>query len=195
VTGTGIRHLRRTMFGLCATSALVAAEVLTACATSHGPSDASRAPTATPAAASTIDPRILAAHLDVMTAYNGYIAAETSASQTADFTSSDLPKYMGDPLLGSWVASIFHIHMLGDVQTGAVVSHPQLVSLQLSDTSGTATVRDCLDQSGIDIVNAKSGKSAKFNRVNKVLSTATVTLGPNGRWRVTQVDAKAAVTC
>jgi len=137
VSGRGMRRLRRTMFGLIATSALVVAEVLTACGTPHATSDTSQTPaTAAPAAASTLDPRILSTRAAVMTAYNGYIAAETNASQTADFASSDLGKYMGDPLLGTWVASIFHIHALGDVQTGAVVSHPQLVSLKLVDKTG-----------------------------------------------------------
>ena len=47
---------------------------------------------------------------------------------------------------------------MGDIQRGAVVTNPVLVSLKLAKSTGTAIVRDCLDQSGITIVNKKSGK-------------------------------------
>jgi len=130
-----------------------------------------------------------------MTAYNGYISAETAASQSASFNSPDLAKYMGDPLLGTWVSQLFHLHVMGDIQRGTVITHPVLASLKLSKSSGTAVVRDCLDQSGISIVNAKSGKALPIPVSKPFVATATVQLYPDGRWLVSKVDTKGDGSC
>lgn len=198
MTGRSVVAVRRSLLATCAASALVVAVVLTACGTTTSRADTSRVPLAAQtsiAASATIDPRIVAAGAAVMAAYNGYISAETVASQSANYSSPDLAKYMGDPLLGTWVSQLFHLSAMGDIQHGTVISHPSLVSLKLSETSGTAIVRDCLDQSGITIVNAKSGKAVPIPASKPFIATATVYLYPGGRWLVTKVDTKEDGSC
>ena len=130
-----------------------------------------------------------------MAAYNGYIHAETIASQAADYGSADLSKYASDPLLGQWVAELFHLHVIGDVQRGSVVSHPTLVSVKLAKKSGTAIVRDCLDQSGISIVNAATGKQIPVPKSKPYVAVATVYLYANGVWMVSSVDTSGNKPC
>jgi hypothetical protein len=130
-----------------------------------------------------------------MAVYNGYIGAETAASQTANYSSGDLAKYMSDPLLGTWISNLFNLHSMGDIQRGAVVNNPVLVSLKLSGNTGTAIVRDCLDQRGITIVNKKTGKAVPIPAGKPFIATATVLLYPDGRWLVSKVDTKEDGSC
>jgi hypothetical protein len=177
---------------------MLAVGVAAACGSTSTAADTSRAPAASSTAvvaSTTIDPRITAAEANVMAAYNGYINAETAASQAADFGSGDLSKYMTDPLLGQWVAQLFHLHAIGDVQRGAVISKPALVSLKLSKTSGTAIVRDCLDQSQISIVNAKSGKPLSMPATKPYVAIASLYLYSDGRWLVSKVDTTDDKPC
>ncbi len=198
MSGRSVIAVRRSVLAACAISALVAAIVLSACGTRAPGADTSRLPGAVTVAgspSSTIDPRILAADTAVMVAYNGYINAETAASQTANYSSGDLAKYMSDPLLGTWISNLFNLHSMGDIQRGAVVTNPVMVSLKLAKSSGTAIVRDCLDQSGIKIVNKKTGKIVPIPTGKPFVTTATVLLYPDGRWLVSKVDAKEDGSC
>jgi hypothetical protein len=190
---------RRVMFALFA-SLIAAPLVVAGCASRSGSADTSRAPVAVRVAAvatpnPSTGPEIVVARAQALAAYQGYISAETSASQSADYGSPELSRYTSDPLLGQWIAQLFHLHVIGDVQRGAVVSHPNLVSLKLSKTSGTAIVRDCLDQSQIEIVNATTGKAVALPKAKPYLATATVYLYGNGAWMVSKVDTSEAKPC
>jgi hypothetical protein len=174
--------------------------IASGCATQITATDTSRAPKAVPAAAVArpsqgTDPVLAAARAKVMAAYAGYINAETNASTTADYGSPELSHYTSDPLLGQWIAQLFHLHVIGDVQRGAVISHPQLASLTLSKTSGTAIVRDCLDQSKISIVNAATGKAVALPKAKPYLAIATIYLYANGAWMVSKVDTPSGKPC
>jgi hypothetical protein len=174
--------------------------IASGCASPPARADTSRAPgavnavavaTPSPSTASTL----AAAQAQAMAAYSGYIEAETSASQTADYGSPSLSKYASDPVLGQWIAELFHLHVIGDVQRGAVISHPKLMSLKLSKTSGTAIVRDCLDQSRISIVNASTGISVALPKSKPYMAVATVYLYANGAWMVSKVDTSGNKPC
>ena len=190
---------RRVTYALLAPF-MIALMAIAGCASPSTASDTSRAPIAagevaiaTPSVS--VNPTVANARAQVMAAYSGYIAAETSASQTADYGSSELSKYAADPLLGQWVAELFHLHVMGDVQRGAVVSHPVIVSVNMSKTSGIAVVKDCLDQSAITVVNAQTGTAVALPKTKPFVATATLTLYSTGTWLVSRVDASAGKTC
>jgi len=187
------------MFGLVA-AVLVAAIVVGGCASRVDGVDESRAPivlqVAAPAtSANGADAKLVVAKANALAAYSNYIAAETQASQTADYGSPLLSKVIADPLLGQWVAQLFHLHVIGDVQRGSVVSHPVLTSLKLSTASGTAIVRDCLDQSGISIVNAQTGAKVALPKTKPYVAVATLYLYSTGAWMVSKVDTTGDQPC
>jgi hypothetical protein len=174
--------------------------IVAACASSATTPDSSRAPAAVGvvaavAPAPSATPALAAAQANAMAAYAGYINAETTASATADYGSTALSKYASDPLLGQWIAELFHLHVIGDVQRGAVISHPQLLSLKLSKKSGTAIIQDCLDQSQISIVNATSGKSVPLPKTKPYVAIATMYLYSTGAWMVSSVDTSKTKPC
>jgi hypothetical protein len=179
---------------------LLATIAVSGCAAAPAAEDTSRAPAAVPVAAVSTpsagsNPKLANARAAAMTAYSGYIHAETTASQAADYGSADLSKYTSDPLLGQWVAELFHLHVIGDVQRGTVISHPTLVSVKLSKKSGTAIVRDCLDQSGISLVNAATGKQIPLPTSKPYVAVATIYLYANGQWMVSTVDTSGNKPC
>jgi hypothetical protein len=185
---------------LLVAAVIVAPLTIAGCASPSARADTSRAPDSVHVAAVSApsagsDPAVAAARVRAMAAYAGYINAETSASQAADYGSAELSKYTSDPLLGQWIAQLFHLHVVGYVQRGAVISHPKLVSLKLSKSSGTAIVRDCLDQSRISIVDAANGKAVPLPKSKPYLATATVYLYANGTWMVSKVDASGNRPC
>ncbi len=187
------------VFGLVAVI-LAAATVIGGCASRVSPVDDSRAPAvlqvAAPATtAGGVDAKLATAKANAMAAYANYIAAETQASQTADYGSALLSKFTSDPLLGQWVAQLFHLHVIGDVQRGSVISHPVLTSLKLSTVSGTAVVRDCLDQSAISIVNAQTGAKVPLPKTKPYVAVATLYLYSNGSWMVSKVDTTGDQPC
>jgi hypothetical protein len=173
---------------------------LTGCASDRTATDASKAPAKVSVVAAVAPdpsgkPTLATARAQAMAAYRGYIKAETDASTTANYGSADLTKYTSDPLLGQWISELFHLHVIGDVQRGAVISNPTLVSLKLSAESGTAIVRDCLDQSRISIVNASSGKAVPLPKSKPYIAIATMYLYSNGRWMVSKVDTSTGAPC
>jgi hypothetical protein len=187
------------VFGLLA-AVLMAPVVLAGCASKAAPQDTSRAPIAAAVAApqaspSGADGKVALAKANAMAAYAGYIVAETEAAQTADYGSPQLSKFTSDPLLGQWIAQLFHLHVIGDVQRGSVLSHPILVSLKLSAQSGTATVRDCLDQSAISIVNAQTGAAVPLPKPKPYVAIATLYLYSTGVWMVSKVDTTGSQPC
>jgi hypothetical protein len=170
------------------------------CASNPATTDTSKAPAnvrvvavAVPSASGS--PKLATARAQAMAAYAGYIHAETTASTTADYGSPELTKYTSDPLLGQWITELFHLHAAGDVQRGSVISHPILVSVKLSAKSGTAIVRDCLDQSRISIVNATTGKVIPLPKSKPYVAIATMYLYSNGRWMVSKVDTTSGASC
>jgi hypothetical protein len=174
--------------------------IVASCASPSATEDSSRAPDAVAVVASTapspsVDPAIAAARTSAMVAYTGYINAETAASASADYGSPALSKYASDPVLGQWIAELFHLHVIGDVQRGSVISHPRLLSLKLSTKSGTALVRDCLDQSHISIVNATTGKEIPLPKAKPYVAIATMYLYSNGAWMVSKVDTSSGEPC
>lgn len=205
MSGQAMSGRRRASRPILAIFALVAAVLATAavvggCASRVLPVDESRVPAAIPVVAPATsaggaDAKLTLAKMNAMAAYSGYINAETQASQTADYGSALLSKFTSDPLLGQWVAQLFHLHVIGDVQRGAVISHPILTSLKLSKTSGTATVRDCLDQSGISIVNAQTGAKVSLPKAKPYVATATLYLYSTGAWMVSKVDTTGDQSC
>ncbi len=187
------------IFGGLASVLLVIPPVLTGCASKMA-ADTSRPPVLAPGATPATTAGAAGSKLDhakalALSAYSGYIAAETNASQTADYGSSALSKYASDPLLGQWITQLFHLHVIGDVQRGSVISHPVLQSLTLSATSGTAIVRDCLDQSGISLVNARTGATVPLPKTKPFVTLATLYLFSTGVWMVSKVDSSGAKSC
>jgi hypothetical protein len=176
----------------------VLAVVLTAatgCSTDPAPADVSAPPRIVAAPVQVaVDPNRDA----VMTAYAGYLAAETTASQQADYGSTELTRFMGQPLLGQWVAQLYHLHAIGYMQTGAVVSAaPKLASLTVASRSGTGTavVTDCLDETAMKIVKVSDGTPMVLPKHNsRYQTTATLRLSA-GMWRVYEVDADRSRTC
>ncbi len=134
----------------------------------------------------------------VLAAYAGYLDAETSASQHADYASAELTRFMDQPLLGQWVAALYHLHAIGYKQVGSVISAaPRITSLDLAAGSeaGTAVVTDCLDETGMSIVDATTGKPMKLPaHSSRYQTTATLHLR-DGIWRVYEVDADRSRTC
>jgi len=194
------RGPRAGVFASALVAGAVAASLVLAGCASRAPSDHSRAPSAPGAVAVALTgtdagPAPTGAGGAVLAAYGGYIRAETLASQSADYGSPDLSKYMGDPLLGQWIAQLFHLHVVGDVQKGAVISHPKLQSLSVTKKSGKAVVRDCLDQSGISLVKAATGEAVPMPVVKPYVAVATLYRYPNGAWRVSSVDTPDGATC
>jgi hypothetical protein len=169
---------------------------VTACSSGTAPVDDSAAPRPVePAAVQVaVDPNRQA----VLTAYAGYLDAETTASQRADYGSAELTRFMAQPLLGQWVAQLYHLHAIGYKQLGAVVSAaPELMSLAVtrSDGTGTAIVTDCLDETAISIVKVSNGAPMALPRHNsRYQATATLHLA-GGMWRVSEVDADRSRTC
>jgi hypothetical protein len=194
-----VSHPIRVVFALLV-AVLVAPVVISGCASKASEADTSRAPLTVQVAAPATsaggdDIKSAIAKVNAMAAYSGYIVAETAAAQTADFGSPQLSKFTSDPLLGQWIAQLFHLHVIGDVQRGSVVSHPVLVSLKLSAQSGTATVRDCLDQSGISIVNAQTGADVPLPKTKPYVALATLYLYSTGAWMVSKVDTTGSQPC
>jgi hypothetical protein len=168
---------------------------VTGCGSKSAPADAS-AP-----------PRIVAAPVQVaadpnrdavLTAYAGYLDAETTASQHADFASVELTRFVAQPLLGQWVAQLYHLHAIGYKQIGAVISaDPTVRSLSVVSAkgSGTAVVTDCLDEVNVKIVKANTGEPMILpKRSSRFQTVATLRL-QGGIWRVYEVDADRSRTC
>jgi hypothetical protein len=179
---------------------LIAPVIVSGCASRTSMADTSRVPVAgQPAAATTSagggGSKTEIAKANALAAYSNYITAETHASQAADYGSRELAKFTAYPLLGQWVAQLFHLHVIGDVQRGSVASHPVLTSLKLSTRSGTATIRDCLDQSGITIVNAQTGTKVALPKSKPYVAVATLYLYANGAWMVSKVDTTGTESC
>jgi hypothetical protein len=169
---------------------------VTACSSRAAPVDDSAAPRP-------VEPAAVAVAVDpdrqaVLTAYAGYLDAETTASQQADYGSVELTRFMAQPLLGQWVAQLYHLHAIGYKQLGAVVSAaPKLTSLTVTTSkgSGTATVTDCLDETAMSIVKVSNGAPMALPKHNsRYQATATLHLA-DGMWRVSEVDADRSRTC
>lgn len=175
-------------------SALLAAGCSTSAHTvdkSHPPE-----PAASGVATVAVDAKIAAARDAVMRTYVGYLNAETSAAQTADYASPELSLYTADPLLGQLIAAIDHLHRIGAVQIGAAASNPTITSLKLTDKMGTATVRDCIDESSISIVYQKTNKVIPLPDTNKrYVAITTAYLYPNGQWLFSKAVAHRDEPC
>lgn len=197
--GASMSPRTRALSALALAAAITGAVLagVSACSRTAAAHDTSRAPVQ-PAAAPTvtIDPVRMAAQAQVMSAYESYIEAETVASQRADYGSRDLAETAGQPVLGQWVAQLYHLHVIGDVQRGTVVSaNPQMTILKSSGANGTAVVTDCLDDSSISIVNASTGTPMKLPPHNSRYRATTTLYLLDGRWRVCKVKADRSKPC
>ena len=168
---------------------------VTACSSHSAPADASAPPRiVVPPVQISVDPNQEA----VLAAYAGYLAAETTASQHADFASDEMNRFMAQPLLGEWVAQLYHLHVIGYKQLGAVISaDPKVKSLTVvtAKGTGTAVVTDCLDDSNIKIVKVRTGEPMVLpKRSPRFQTVATLSLR-DGMWRVYEVDADRSRTC
>lgn len=143
-----------------------------------------------------IDSKTAAARDAVMRVYVGYMNAETAAAQAADYASPELPLYVADPLLGQLIAAIDHLHRMGAVQKGAVVSRPTIDSVKLTSRIGVATIRDCVDESSLRIVYQKTNKAIPLPKANKrYVAITTAYLYPDGRWLVSNAVAHRDQPC
>ena len=133
-----------------------------------------------------------------MTAYAGYLDAETTASQHADFASVELTRFMAQPLLGQWVAQLYHLHAIGYKQIGAVISAaPAVQSLAVVTAKGTgiAIVTDCLDEVNLKIVKVCNGDRWSLPKHNSRYQTArpcTLQAGCGGCLKWTPIGAARA---
>jgi hypothetical protein len=182
--------------------------MMAACA-ANGPVDTSKAPLPgrvddNPVASGdpgVVGPSATSAASAVLVAYQGYLTYSTLAAQTGDFDSQRLKTYAIDPLLGQWVVNVYDMYQRGVVQRGAVVHHgTKVTDVKLSTRDGvpigTATIVDCLDNSGVSIIDAITRAVVVPATPNRFLrSVATAQMYPDRHWVISQVDAKAVTKC
>jgi hypothetical protein len=184
--------------------------VLGGCA-AHRAADTSRRPDAVahpteprhpqPSASTTDTAKLDAARAAVLTAYSGYISASTAAAQTADFDSPRLRQFAIDPVLGHWVISVNAMYQQGLVQRGAVVDPNPVVSDVALFTKGgvpqgTATITDCLDNTGITFIDAVKRTVVGDEKAHRYLSSvAHAEMFPDGHWVIARVDTKDVNSC
>jgi len=187
---------------------LLSVVMLSACAT-HGGDDTSRAPapgtavagTTPTAAPATLGPSASAVQPAILDAYQGYLKYSTLSAQTGDFDSPKLRNYAIDPLLGQWVINVYDMYQRGVVQRGAVAHHgTKVIDVKLSTSRGvpigTATILDCLDNSGVSVIDATSRAVVVPASPGRFLaSTAYAQMYPDKHWVISQVDAKTVKSC
>ncbi len=144
------------------------------------PSSAPSSPAGSPSPS--VDP-VLAKAID---AYNGYIAAYASASQTANPDDPNLANYIGDPLLTLTRHNIRVLKNAGQVQLGAQTATVKSSQANLNANPPTVTINACLDYSQLKLVYQATHSPVPNNSLKqtKVSVLATVAQYPDGRWLV-----------
>jgi len=187
--------------------ALLSVAMLSACAarsddTSKAPPPGAAVEGTTPTSAPvSLGPSATAVTPAILSAYQGYLHYSTLSAQTGDFDSPQLRKYAIDPLLGQWVVNVYDMYQRGVVQRGAVTHHgTKVIDVKLSTTRGvpigTATILDCLDNSGISIIDAITRAVVVPATAGRFLaSTATAQMYPDKHWVISNVDAKVVKSC
>lgn len=200
----GSRRLPRAIFLLLTVALIGGCAAKSNADTSRPPNLAVGAtPTVAPstAAAPTNAPKVAAARAAALTAYRAYIQYSTLAAQTADFDSQQLSRYAIDPLLGQWVISVNAMYQQGLVQRGAVVDpNPTVTDLRLftkdGTPQGTATIADCLDNTGITYIDALKRDVVANDKAHPYLSSvAHAEMYPDGRWVIASVDTEDVTSC
>ncbi|MGC4894524.1 hypothetical protein [Micromonospora sp. DT31] len=130
-----------------------------------------------------------------LSAYSGYLAASRTANARSDPGHPELSRYLADPLLTRVRVAIRDAKEHGAMRTGALVSDPTVVSVDLAADPPAVEIQDCLDASGYRLVYAKDRKAVPGTRGGRYLATATALRYPDGRWLVSDGAAHQDQPC
>lgn len=182
---------------------LVAALVVAGCGSDGGGSSEPTAGSSTGAAptpaasesAVAVDP-VAAAERAVLAAYRGMWAAYQRAGQppTADPDRPGLRRYAAGDALGVLTDGLTGYREDGLVFTGEVVLSPEVTDLWPADDPVQATVQDCADSSGSQVVRA-DGEPYEDEPGGRRLITADVEDVGEGTWKVTSFAVQPVGSC
>lgn len=149
--------------------------------------------TTTPSSSTqTLDPQA-AVKADVLAAYRGFSAAVSRAERHPNRSPSALKRYAIDKALANARATVALYRQQGIVVRGRPRHDPEVIAL--SGSSGTATIRDCVDLTGVEAIYRETGESALApNQSRRHVATAKATV-LDGRWVIREVAADRKTPC
>jgi hypothetical protein len=181
---------------------LVAAVMLAGCGSdgqgSPEPTAGSTPGAVTPAASASpvpVDP-VAAAEQAVLAAYRGMWQAYQQAGQPpqADPDHPDLERYAAGDALAVLTDGLTDYRDQGLVFSGAPVLSPEVAELSPPDDPAEATVEDCSDSSGFEVVRADGGPY-EDEPGGRRLITAEVEKVGEGTWKVTSFAVREVGSC
>lgn len=153
--------------------------------------------TKTPASTSsrpTPDPET-SAKAAVLAAYRGFWTAASSAERHPQRSPSALKRFATDKALANALATIALYRQQGILVRGEPKHDPQVIALALSVGPAMATIRDCVDLTGVQAIYRKTGKSALApNQSQRHVATAQAVVA-DGRWVIRAVAADRKQPC
>ncbi|MGI5213869.1 hypothetical protein [Plantactinospora sp. CA-290183] len=126
---------------------------------------------------------------DVLAAYNGYLEAYVKASATADYRTTELATYVGEPLLGQLLNSLFNMSRSGVHNEGRPTWSPRVTELRLD--ANQAVIQDCFDSTNWNTVGGKAKPTAQAKRYPVAVKAKRV----NDKWYVYESTAQRSSTC
>ncbi|GGM51812.1 hypothetical protein ACFFX1_08385 [Dactylosporangium sucinum] len=129
------------------------------------------------------------ARRQILAVYNGYLATYIKASATADYRTTELAAYVGEPLLGQLLNSMYIMSIDGVHNDGRPTWTPAVTELQLSD--GQAVIEDCFDGTNWHAVGGKTPPPAQPKRYPVVVKAKRV----NAKWYVYESTAYRGDPC
>jgi inosine-uridine nucleoside N-ribohydrolase len=172
---------------LCAVAVLAAG-----CAPSEAERNAPADTRATATAA--VDPAAAAA---VVATYDRVRAVQSdvlAGERSAEDAEAELAPLVDAPLLESMLEQFAYYEGEGVVHKGSAVSDPEVTAM--AGDPPTATLVDCWDTTGVDVVDERTGASAKDpNRPGRVPVTVRAERGPAGGWVITELTMDFGRPC
>ncbi|MFI7025145.1 hypothetical protein ACIBMZ_20755 [Micromonospora sp. NPDC049900] len=135
------------------------------------------------------NPLEVSARRDVLAAYNGYLEAYVKASATADYRTTELAKFVGEPLLGQLLNSLHSMSRSGVRNEGRPTWSPSVTELRLD--ANEAVIQDCFDSTGWVVVGGKARPTTQAEKYPVVVKVKRV----NGKWFVYESIAQRSSTC
>ncbi|MEU2134616.1 hypothetical protein [Streptomyces sp. NPDC018352] len=150
----------------------------------HTPSSSPSAPPATESA----DPSA-ASKTAVLSVYGRYWQEQVKAYAKADTKGTDLRKYATKDALGRSIGDALSLKQAGNIMRGAPSNDADVTSINLNKKIPSAVIKDCLDVSGWETVERKSGKVLPFadNALTRYETIATAEKW-GAQWLITKVE-------
>lgn len=186
----------RTRGWVAALTFAVLAAGAAACASPDTDTDASASdPTPTPTSTSTPTPsKSDVASEKAVDAYLGFRDAQEAAGAIPDPYYEDLEVYATGEALAYERSTLLDFAQQGIVSGGETIYSPVVTDVRLEKPK-SATIEDCIDISGVTVVNAETGESVLApDQPSRVFSTAIMRRA-DGAWKVAEIDNDRSKKC